>query len=174
MELDLSQYRWFLIGLAAILLLAGLGWLGYTFTPGEDQLLTWSEWQVAKAQRAYQDELGRLQEAVDSLAALLETQSGGLYRPDPVRAQLVAERIQRLTREGQPALQYPREKLALAAQAVSDWAVGASEYEVARLAVEEAIQALSPQPVFTPTPASMSDPVQSSMGTVLFPLFVRC
>ncbi len=167
MELDLSQYRWFLIALAAILLLAGLGWLGYTFTPGEDQFLTWSEWQVAKAQRAYQDELGRLQEAVDSLAALLET------RPDPVRAQLVAERIQRLTSEGQPALQYPREKLALAAQAVSDWAVGAAEYEVARLAVEEAIQALSPQPVFTPTPASMSDPAQSRMTAVLFPRFVR-
>ncbi len=167
MELDLSQYRWFLIALAAILLLAGLGWLGYTFTPGEDQLLTWSEWQVTKAQRAYQDELGQLQEAVDSLAALLET------RPDPVRAQLVAERIQRLTSEGQPALQYPREKLALAAQAVSDWAVGASEYEVARLAVEEAIQALSPQPVFTPTPASMSDPAQNIMAVVLFPRFVR-
>jgi hypothetical protein len=58
MELDLSEYRWPLIALAAILLLAGLGWLGYAYTPAGDKPLTWTEWQVLKARSAYLDELG--------------------------------------------------------------------------------------------------------------------
>ena len=94
MELDLSEYRWPLIALAAILLLAGLGWLGYAYTPAGDKPLTWSDWQVLKARSAYLDELGKLQAAADTLAALLNAQ------PDPVRAQLASESIQRLTSEG--------------------------------------------------------------------------
>ena len=109
MELDLSEYRWPLIALAAILLLAGLGWLGYAYTPAGDKPLTWTEWQVLKARSAYLDELGELQAAADTLAALLNAQ------PDPVRAQLASESIQRLASEGQPALEYQREKLTLAA-----------------------------------------------------------
>jgi hypothetical protein len=146
MELDLSEYRWPLIGLAAILILAGLGWLGYAHTPAGDKLLTWTEWQVLKARRAYLKELGELQGAADTLADLLNTP------PDPVRAQLAAESIQRQASEGQPALQYQREKLTLAAQAVSDWAVGAADYETARQALNDAIQALSPQPLPEPSP----------------------
>jgi hypothetical protein len=139
MELDLSDYRWPLLALAATLLLAGLGWLGYAYTPAGDKPLSWSEWQVLKARRAYLGELGELQAAADMLADLLNAQ------PDPVRAQLAAENIQRLAGKGQPALAYPREKLALAAQAVSDWGVGAVGRETARQALEEAIRALSPQ-----------------------------
>ena len=140
MELDLSDYRWPLVALAATLLLAGLGWLGYAYTPAGDKPLTWNEWQVLKARSAYLDELGELQAAAGTLADLLNAQ------PDPVRAQLAAESIRRLASEGQPALAYQREKLALAAQAVSDWAVGAVDRETARQALDEAIQALAPQP----------------------------
>jgi hypothetical protein len=146
MELDLSDYRWPLLALAATLLLAGLGWLGYAYTPAGDKPLSWSEWQVLKARRAYLGELGELQAAADTLAGLLNAQ------PDPVRAQLAAESIQRLASEGQPALAYQREKLALAAQAVSGWAVGAVERETAHQALDEAIQALSPQSSSEPSP----------------------
>jgi|GEM_PF-545307 len=167
MELDLSAYRWPLIALAAILLLAGLGWLGYAYTPAGDQPLTWAEWQVLKARSAYLAEMAELQAAADTLAALLNAQ------PDPVRAQLAAGSIQRLTGEGQPALDYQREKLALAAQAVSDWAVGAVERETARQALDEAIQALSP----TPAPQEMPKPASISSENTLFwaylPLVVR-
>jgi hypothetical protein len=152
MELDLSDYHWPLIALAVILLLAVLGWLGYAYIPSGDRLLTRSEWQVLKANRAYHKELAELQVATETLAALLNA------RPDPVRAQIAAESIQRLASEGQPALQYQREKLALAAQAVSAWAVGAIDHETARQALDQVIQALSPQPAqeetLTPTPAS--------------------
>jgi len=162
-----------LIALAAIPLLAGLGWLGYAYTPAGDRPLTWTEWQVLKARSAYLKELGELQAAADTLAGLLNAQSGGVYRPDPVRAQLASESIQRLASEGQPALQYQREKLALAAQAVSDWAVGAIDRETALNTLDEAIQALSPKPALeqTPTPAPTSS--GNGLFLVYLPMIVR-
>jgi hypothetical protein len=167
MELNLSDYRWPLVALAVILLLAGLGWLGYAYTPAGDKPLTWSEWQVLKARSAYLDELGKLQAAADTLAALLNAQ------PDPVRAQLAAESILRLASEGQPALQYQREKLTLAAQAISDWAVGALDRETARQALEESIRVLSPQPSPDQTPAPTPVSARSSLFLLYLPLIVR-
>jgi len=149
MELDLSDYRYHFIALAVLLLLAGVGWLGSAYTPAGDQPLSWSEWQVMKARRAYLKELAELQAAAESLAALLND------RPDPVRAQLAAENIQRLTGKGLPALVYQRGKLALAAQAVSDWAVGAIDHATALQALDQVIQALSPQSRLEPR----SDPM---------------
>jgi hypothetical protein len=166
MELDLSEIRFQLIALAVILLLAGLGSLGYAYYPTGDRPLTRSEWQVLKAHRLYQKELGDLQAATDTLAALLNAQ------PDPVRAQIAAESIQHLTAEGQPALAYQREKLALAAQAVSDWAVGAIDRETALQAFDQAIQALSPGPTPeetpAPTPASARIPIPRVYVATLF------
>ena len=152
MELDLTDYRFPLIALVVILLLAGLEWLGYAYLPSGDKPLSRSEWQVLKASRAYLKELGELQAAAETLAELLNAQ------PDPVRASIAAEGIQRRTGEGQPALQYQREKLSLAAQAVSDWAVGAVDRETARQTLDEAIQTLSPEPspVQTPLPTPVS------------------
>jgi hypothetical protein len=156
MELDLSDYRFHFITLAIILLLVGVGWLGFGYSPAGDKPLTWSEWQVLKTRRAYLKELAELQAAAESLATLLNN------RPDPVRAQLAAENIQRLTGKGLPALSYQRGKLALAAQAVSDWTVGANDHETALQALDQAIQALSPQisgDLFPePTLIPMSDP----------------
>jgi len=149
MELDLSDYRYHLIALAVILLLAVLGWLGSAYTPARDQPLTWSEWQVMKARRAYLSELAELRAAAESLTALLNN------RPDPVRVQLVAENIQRLTDKGLPALAYQRAKLTLASQAVYDWAVGAIDHDSARQALDQAVQALSPQSTLEPR----SDPM---------------
>ena len=152
MELDLTEYHWLFIALIVILLLAGLSWLGHAYLPAGDQPLTWSEWQVFKARNAYQKELGDLLAAADTLAALLNAQ------PDPVRTQLAAESIQRLTSEGQPALAFQREKLTLAAQATSDWAVGAIDHATARQALNEAIESLPllPSRELTPLPTPIS------------------
>lgn len=157
MELDLSRSRWLLLALAVLLLLGGLGWLGYEITPAGDKLLTREEWQVLKARRVYREELQSLQKAVGTLSALLAA------RPDPVRAQITAESIQRLTGEGQPALQYQREKLALAAQAVSSWAVGATTPELAHLALEDAIRALALEPSMTSTPVPTPNSLKEDM-----------
>lgn len=140
MELDLSTLRPLLVVLAAVLLLSGLGWLGHAYLPSGDGLLTLSEWQVLKASRAYQKELQQLRRSAESLAELTNA------RPDPVRAQLLAENIERLASRGQPALAYPRERLTLAAQAVSDWSVGALDRDSAVQALTAAIQSLSLEP----------------------------
>jgi hypothetical protein len=145
MELDLSTHRPVLFVLTAILLLVGTAALGRALLPSADRLLTLSEWQVLKASRAYQLELQHLQASAENLAALLNA------RPDPVRAQLLAEDIARLASQGQPALVYPREKLVLAAQAVSDWAVGAIDRESAMQALQDAEQALSLEPALQDT-----------------------
>ena len=140
MELDLSTHRLQFIVLAAVVLLVGVGWLGHDYLPSGDRLLTLSEWQVLKASRVYRKEVGQLRTSVESLAELINT------RPDPVRAQLLTENVVRMASRGQPALAYPREKLTLAAQAVSDWSVGAIDRESARQALQAAIQALSLEP----------------------------
>jgi hypothetical protein len=140
MELDLSAHRAIGIALASLLVLVALGWLGHAYLPCADRLLTLPEWQVLKASRAYQKELQQLQERADSLVELINA------RPDPVRAQLLAENVTRQASRGQPALAYPRQKLTLAAQAVSDWSMGALDRESARQALQAAIQALSTQP----------------------------
>ncbi|MCU0486579.1 MAG: hypothetical protein MUC85_10790 [Anaerolineales bacterium] len=167
MELDLSTYLWPLTALATILLLAGLGWLGYIYIPSGDKPLARSEWQVIQARSAYLDELGELQAASETLASLLNAQ------PDPVRAQLAAESILRLASEGQPALAYPREKLAIAAQAVSDWAVGAVDRPIASQALDETIQALA----LLISPEQSSAPIhtlaEDSSFFVYLPLIVR-
>jgi hypothetical protein len=138
MELDLSGHRLQLIFLTVSVLLLGVGWIGHAYLPSGDKFLTRTEWQFLKASLAYRKELSRLQASTETLANLLND------RPDPVRAQLLAERMQRLASQGQPVLEYQRVKLIEAAQAVSDWAVGAIEREAARLVLEEAIQALFP------------------------------
>ena len=92
-----------------------------------------------------------MQAAAETIAELLNAQ------PDPVRTQIISESIQVLTNSGQPALEYQREKLALAAQAVSDWAVGAMARETARQVLDAAIQTLSPQPTPGPTPTPTLD-----------------
>ena len=151
MELDLSDYRYHFIALAILLILVVFGWLGSAYTPAGEKPLTWSEWQVMKARRAYLKELAELQVAAESLTILLNN------RPDPVRAQLVAENIQRLTGKGLPALVYQRGKLAFAAQAVSDWAVGAIDHQTALKALDQAIQVLSLEPSLDLTPGSTLD-----------------
>jgi hypothetical protein len=148
MELDLSGHRPLLLSLSAILLLLILGWLGHAYLPAGDKFLTRTEWQFLKASLAYHKELSQLQAAAETLADLLND------RPDPVRAQLVAQSVQRLAIQGQPALSYPRGKLFEAAQAVSDWAVGAIEREAAGQALDAAVQALFPGDSPLPTPLS--------------------
>lgn len=140
MELDLSTHRPLLVVLASILLLLGLGWLGHAYLPSADRLLTLPEWQVLQASRAYQVELQQLRLCAESLAELLNA------RPDPVRAQLLAENIARLASHGQAALVYQRDKLTQAAQAISDWSAGALDRESAKLALQAAIQTLSLEP----------------------------
>jgi len=145
MELDLSDLHLPRQQQTLIALVLGIGLLlsgvaGWRFTPvdtaGTPQVLTWSEWHVLRAAREYRAERARLQREAGGLAELLN------HSPDPVRAQITAERITRAYAEGQPALERPRQLVIAAAVAVQDWSVGAISLSEAQEALQEAVGAL--------------------------------
>ncbi len=120
-----------LIALPALIL------LGRAFTAIPPRPVTWTDWQVRQARAAYAAELTNLQRDADSLAALLNAPT-----PDPVQAQIIAEQINSRWQVGLPALSERRTALVTAAQAVSDWAVGATPREPAQQAVQAAVQSI--------------------------------
>lgn len=145
MELDLSGLRLparqkTIIGLSILAALLIFGFVGYRFTTvdgeGLPQVLSWTDWRLLRLERAYLAELSRLQHEADVLTELLNAS------PDPVRAQITAERIASSYADGEPALAHQRELLVTAAQAVQDWAVGVVERPAAEAALQEAITAL--------------------------------
>ena len=76
--------------------------LGKPYTPvtaaGETRLLTWNDWQLFKAEQRYSAEREVLRADDDALAALLN------QAPDPVAAQILAQRVARDTVDGEAAL----------------------------------------------------------------------
>jgi hypothetical protein len=128
-----------LIPLAIIMLLAlpALLILGRAFTPIPPRPFTWTDWQVRQARAAYAAELASLRRDAEALAALVNSPT-----PDPVQTQIVAEQISSRWQAGLSALSERRSVLVTAAQAVSDWAVGATPAEPARQAVQAALRSL--------------------------------
>ncbi len=123
---------------AVLILLPALILLGRAFTPTPARIVIWTDWQVRQARAAYASELADLRRDATALADLLNAAV-----PDPVQGQLVADQLLIRWRQGQPALAVRREGLIAAAQAVSDWAVGALPRETARQCVVEQLAALA-------------------------------
>lgn len=124
-----------LLGLAVLLGLAGLGAVGRFVSPLEDgrpRPMSWADWEAWKARRAFRDDIRRLREDAEALAVLLNGD------PDPVRAQILAERIFARHREGTPLSAPAREALMAAARAAVRWSVGAADRAEAVRAYEEA------------------------------------
>lgn len=145
LELDLSGLKLpartkIILSLIVAAVLVVLGFTGARFTTvstaGRPQVLSWSGWQLLRAERAYQRELERLQREADGLVELLNQSS------DPVRAQITAERIAKQYASGEPALAHPRALLITAANAVQDWSVGVVDDQVAQEALQAAQTAL--------------------------------
>jgi hypothetical protein len=139
MELELDFSRKWNLGAwlpALLVFLIGLATLGYYTTPAGEKVLTWDEWQVLQARRAYQSELRVLRQDTEILAGLLEN------TPDVVRAQLAIEQVTRDTASGQEALIDERQVLYEAALAVRDWAAGAVDRPEAEAILNTAIQIL--------------------------------
>jgi hypothetical protein len=143
MELELTFPRksWIsLMVIPTILALAiALGLVGKWITPSTEQVLSWEEWQILKSQRQYHREYQQLQKSAEGLSLLLD------HEPDPVRAQLLSDSIQKMT--GLSSLDYQRQLLNEAAQAVRNWAVGAIDKGTANLSVEKALEALPSQEI---------------------------
>jgi hypothetical protein len=124
----------------ALLSLLGLGALGKPYTPvtsaGDARLLTWDDWQLLKAERQYDTEREVLRSDADALTALLN------QNPDPVAAQLLAQRIKQHTASGQAALQPARTALLQAAQDVASWTAGALDRNTAVASLQTATDLL--------------------------------
>ena len=120
----------------ALLSLLGLGMLGKPYTPvtadGETRLLTWTDWQLFKAEQRYSAEREVLRADDDALAALLN------QTPDPVAAQILAQRVARDTVDGEAALLSARTTLQQAAQDVASWTAGALDQNTAAVSLQTA------------------------------------
>ncbi len=137
-ELDLknANVSWLAIG-AMILVIVALGIVGYQVTEN-GRLLTWDDWQIRKIRRVYQAEVQVLQTAVASLAVEVNRDE-----VDPLRAQIVAERVARTLERSVTlsALSAPRQVVENAALSVRNWALGGAR-ENATQALDQAIQAV--------------------------------
>ncbi len=118
-----------------ILVLIGLGTIGARVTPAtadnSPKLLSWQDWRLLQAERAYHAELSVLQEDAVQLANMLEE------RPSPVAAQILAERITKHAEIGDASLAAARESLLAAALDVRDWSAGTLDRDTAVESVEK-------------------------------------
>jgi len=118
----------------------GLAQIGRQVAPvnvnREASLLGWTDWRLLQAERAYADEMARLRVDATELAAMLERE------PNPVAAQLLADRIARRTASGDASLATARLGLANAAASVRNWAAGTLDRDSAILSVQEALTLL--------------------------------
>lgn len=123
-----------------ILVLIGLGALGARVTPvtadNSPKLLSWQDWRLLQAERAYRAELSVLQEDAVQLANMLE------QRPSPVAAQILAERITKHAETGDASLAAARESLLAAALNVRDWSAGTLDRDTAVQSVKDAFALL--------------------------------
>lgn len=139
-ELNLNRFRKNIAenvgGLIAVLLVAlfFIGFLGKSFTPSNNSVLSWSEWQIVKIEKEYTQQLSTYQQYAESLSQLVNG------TPDPVRAQVVSDQIIQETASGLGALERPRLGLQEAARAVRQWAIGAGPLENAQASLNIAIE----------------------------------
>ncbi len=135
-EWKARRYPLILLMLLIAATLVGFVLLGRALTPEGGKVLTWSEWQVLLARRAYDREITRLEKDAAELVDLVN-------RPaDPVLAQIVCSRISAHTVDGEVSLTQVRAKIAAAAGTVQQWAVGALSRDDALVAVDTTVQAL--------------------------------
>ena len=115
----------------------GLAQIGRQVTPvnanREASLLGWSDWRLLQAERVYLDEMASLRVDATELVAMLERE------PNPVAAQLLADRIARHTAGGDASLATARLALSNAAISVRSWAAGTLDRDSAILSVQEAL-----------------------------------
>ena len=142
-EIDLSNkrlYFGFLAGIAAVLLLVSLAFLGKPFSPlatgGEPHLLTLQIWQTTKIEWQYKQEIGALRSDADALATVLN------QSPNAVAAQVLESRIAKHATNGLDALASARLALSQAAQDAMAWASGTLDRDTALNSLQTAVDLL--------------------------------
>ena len=155
MELDLTHITWPAVAAILMVILIGFGLLGAAVTPvnaqGEPMLLTAQRWTAACLARQANAETEALVKDAAELRRLLERE-----HPDPIEAMLLAQRVYAEHRTGSTATVAARQTLIAAAEVTARYAVGAATRQEALDAYQAAmasIEALSPEPLVTPTPS---------------------
>ncbi len=144
-ELSLGKNSYWREMAAALLVvcLLGLGWLGWSVTrfgtDGSAQILNWSDYQLGKAEKAYQAERETLRADADMLTGLLSQSTS----PSPVAVQVTANRILEHSASGVSELADARLALGAAAVVVRNWAVGSVDRNTAIQALQTAVSLLS-------------------------------
>lgn len=138
--IEFGEGWWIVLIPVLILIVLGLTLLGKQVTPEGASLLTPSRWQLMKAERSYEKELGLLRSETEALVNLLN------HGPNPVEAGLTADRIHQETLDGHTALGLQREAVANASEMVRLWAMGGAAREEAEAALAEAVSALKAEP----------------------------
>jgi hypothetical protein len=135
LEVKLSRKAfWWILAGVALLVLTGLAALGRFHTSEPAHVICWTEWTEWKVARQYRKELAQMQEDLAELADVLQG------RPDPIKAEMAATRMEQRYAGGLSLLEGQREVAVTAAQVVRDWAAGYEKYDVAVEAVNEAIE----------------------------------
>ena len=139
-EIDLGDrgYLGLLMLLAIGAMLVGIAYLGSTITPPDSpHLISWADIQVLRMEKAYHEELGSLQQSLETMTLMINAQ------PDPVRAQVVADEIILLVNRSElQALAPQRMQLLTAAEALRAWATGVADREFAVQEIEHAAELL--------------------------------
>lgn len=142
MEITLERRTlWFFALILAALLLLGLASLGKAYTPtdtnGAPRLLSWGDWRRIQMEREFAAERAILRQDAANLATLLN------QRPDPVSAQLCAQRIARHVASGKvDALAAARTAIQKAADDTLAWASGTLERDEALISLQAAMELL--------------------------------
>jgi hypothetical protein len=132
-EIEIGEGWWITFLPVLILVVVGLALLGSQVTPEDGRVLTPAAWSLMKAEREYDNELGKLRDDTEELAQLLND------HPNPVEAGMTADRIQYEALSGHPALKVQRELVANASQLVRMWSMGGANREDAEVALEDAV-----------------------------------
>ena len=128
------------LSLATLILLGCLGWVvTQVAQDGNGQILTWSDYQLGKAERAYQNERAILRTDADTHIGFLAENS----LSNPVAVQVVVNRIRDHTSTGVNELTGTRTSLSDAALTVRDWSIGTIGKNTAIQAVQNAVSLLS-------------------------------
>jgi hypothetical protein len=145
MEIEFSApegQNFYLVIVAVLLLLVtGLGWLGYGVTrvgpDGRAVVMTWTDYRVIQAEKVYIAERAELRSAVEEIAQLLNKNAS------PVEAQIHLIRIEKSTGDGLPELAEARAAVFQATDAVRAYSLGKISRDEAAGAINHAAELLA-------------------------------
>jgi len=135
-----GQQFYLLIAAAILLVLAGLGWLGHGVTQtgpdGRAAVMSWTDYRVIQAEKAYLAERAELRSAMEDIAQLLNQDAS------PVEAQIHLARIEKSLGAGLPELAEARAAVLQAADALRAFSLGKLSRAQAAGAIKHAAELL--------------------------------